>query len=127
MKYRIPSPVARNPNGEWSGAKKLVFPEMSAGLLGGPCASGGVPVPLGVPPVPSWGPWGPIGPMGGAPPSWGPWGPIGPYGALWGPMWALCGPLGPGHYWALGGLYVPWALCCSVGLCEAQLLVFRTF
>ena len=36
---------------------------------GAPCGSGGVPVPLGVPPVPSWGPWGPIGPMGGAPPS----------------------------------------------------------
>ena len=48
-----------------------------------PRASGGVPVPLGVPPVPSWGPWGPIGPMGGAPPL------MGPYGALCGPMWAL--------------------------------------
>ena len=53
-----------------------------------PRASGGLPVPLGVSRVPSWGPWGHTVSMGGRPPSWGPWGPMGP-------MWALWGPKGP--------------------------------
>ena len=69
MKYRISRPVAGVQAGSGQVPKSRFFQNCPGGFWGAPCGSGGVPMPLGVPPVPSWGPWGPIGLMGGAPPS----------------------------------------------------------
>ena len=80
-------------------------------LWGAPRGSGGVPVPLGVPPVPSWGPWGPIGPME----------PLEPYRAHVGPFVGPCYAVGK-HLCSLPMFTIPNVILHCKKHCEASLV-----